>query len=142
MKPRSGGQKRQGPPIAVTPRAESPAPSNVTTTAYAVPRSSSPALNASPARRSVSPGPYGGGPQPQTQSPLARSRSNSMNDVKQTHKEAPGPSAMNPAAARTSKDIPLPIQIPALEMPPTVGQSQTGSVPTSPVTRKPVPKKE
>lgn len=145
LKPRNG-QKRQGPPVAgastaATSRAESPAqaPQAPSGLSNAVPRSTSSALNANPVKRSVSPGPYGGGPQSKVQSPVARSRSNSMSDMKQARKEAPGPSPMNPSGAE-SKDITLPIQFPALS--PALAQSQTSSIPSSPVTRKPVPKKQ
>ena len=99
-------------------------------------RSASPALNPRPVQRSMSPGPYGGGPQQQLAPPaLGRLRSNSADDVHEK-RVAPGPSPMNPGMKVANQSSPnfqmAPIQIPAA--------AQENSVPASPVTRKPVPR--
>lgn len=137
LKPR---QKRPGPPIA-QPHTDSPRPASKDNN---VPRSTSPALNSKPAQRSMSPGPYGGGPMPKTDDTRGRSRSNSAGDVQARRAAGHGPSPMNPAS-RAAKDLELPIQLQSpLEKPPTLGHSKSNSVasmPSSPVTRKPVPKK-
>ena len=136
LKPR---QKRTGPPIA-QPCNDSPSPMATDNK----PRSTSPALHSNAGKRSMSPDPYGGGPEQKSEDLRGRSRSNSAGDAPVRRAGGHGPSPMNPAA-QAAKDFDLPIQLQSpLEKPPSLGHGQSksiGSMPSSPVTRKPVPNK-
>jgi hypothetical protein len=148
LKPRN---KRPGPPSAQPPRTASPAPSGPVVAPMGnapmvtTPRSQSPALNPNPVKRSMSPGPYGGGPQMKNDDPRGRSRSNSAGDAQPRRTGGPGPSPMNPAAQaiKDVKELQLPIQLQSPREAPASQELPTDTVssPGTPVTRKPVPKK-
>ena len=65
------------------------------------PRPQGPSMNGSQ-QRSMSPGPYGGGPQRPPNMPPAggKRRSNSASDIQERRLSPPGPSPMNPNAQR------------------------------------------
>lgn len=68
---------------------------------------------ARPGPRSMSPGPYGGGPQrPNIPPPGGKRRSNSASQVRDRRNSPPGPSPMNPNASNISR-MPMPMQLQA-----------------------------
>ena len=107
-------------------------------------RMQSPAFASNPVGRSMSPGPYGGGPQDRPQRSDTRSRSNSANDINPRPRMAgSGPSRMNPAS-QNSRPVELPMSqsMSALPMPAFPGHNRgesAGSTASAPVARKPVP---
>lgn len=84
-------------------------------------------------QRSMSPGPYGGGPQQRTNipPPVARRRSNSAAEVRERRNSPPGPSPMNPNAGIIAR---LPPQLQPASPPRSPSQS-----PPQTLARKPVP---
>ncbi|MCJ1380944.1 hypothetical protein MMC17_004053 [Xylographa soralifera] len=62
-----------------------------------------PAQGQASAPRSMSPGPYGGGPQQAAASPDGKPRSNSAGDVRGKRNSPPGPSPMNPNVQSTTR---------------------------------------
>ncbi|KAL8744374.1 MAG: hypothetical protein Q9190_003370 [Brigantiaea leucoxantha] len=103
------------------------------------PRSMAP--GARPAQRSMSPGPYGGGPQQRPGIPPAggRRRSNSASDVRERRNSPPGPSPMNPNAHNIMAGVQrVPLQLQAVTAPDQTIPMST-SPPASMPARKPVP---
>ncbi|KAL8940686.1 MAG: hypothetical protein Q9211_002160 [Gyalolechia sp. 1 TL-2023] len=96
------------------------------------PRGMSP--DSRPAQRSMSPGPYGGGPQrPSMPPPGRKRRSNSASEFRDRRASPPGPSPMNPNAQK------VPIQLQAVTAPDQALPTATVSQPSSMPARKPVP---
>ena len=131
-----GPTPRGPPPSAMfgspVPRPTSPAGSRGPSSPYSrIPRAMSPTSR--PVRRSVSPGPYGGGPQ-QTSIPPpgTRRRSNSASQVRERRNSPPGPSPMNPNPSNMQR---IPLQLHAITGP---GQLLPPSHPPTGL-RKPVP---
>ncbi|MCJ1388852.1 hypothetical protein MMC18_001702 [Xylographa bjoerkii] len=73
------------------------------------PSGNAPSKNRVPARgqdgilRSMSPGPYGGGPQQTVLTPAGKPRSNSAGEIREKLNSPPGPSPMNPNAQSTTQ---------------------------------------
>ncbi|KAL8646679.1 MAG: hypothetical protein Q9210_005998, partial [Variospora velana] len=91
-------------------------------------------------RRSMSPGPYGGGPQrPNMPPPGRKRRSNSASEFRERRASPPGPSPMNPNAQNilsSVQKVPLQLQaITAPDQPPPTAAPPPSSMPS----RKPVP---
>ena len=103
---RGPGPRGPPPPGMVGPgsRSASPAPSGRgSPSPYGrVPRPST--AGAGSQQRSMSPGPYGGGPQRPANMPPpgAKRRSNSASDVRERRMSPPGPSPMNPNMQKVS----------------------------------------
>lgn len=83
-------------------------------------------------KRSMSPGPYGGGPQRPAKIPTPgeKRRSNSVGEVSSRRNSPPGPSGLNPNVQR------VPMQLQAVTSP---DQALSQSPPQSIMARKPVP---
>ncbi|MCJ1260818.1 hypothetical protein MMC22_000681 [Lobaria immixta] len=131
-----GPASRGPPPQAMfgspIPRAASPAGGRGSPTPYSRdPRAMSPTPR--PVQRSMSPGPYGGGPQHAIiPPPGTRRRSNSASQVRERRNSPPGPSPMNPNASNMQR---IPLQLQAITAPGQLipqSHSQKGL-------RKPVP---
>ena len=92
-----------------------------------------------PAQRSMSPGPYGGGPQRvNIPPPGSKRRSNSASDVRERRNSPPGPSPMNPNAQNILSGIQkVPMQLQAITAPDQALPAT--SPPSSMPPRKPVP---
>ncbi|KAL9009636.1 MAG: hypothetical protein Q9173_005355 [Seirophora scorigena] len=93
-----------------------------------------------PTQRSMSPGPYGGGPQrPNMPPPGGRRRSNSASEFRERRASPPGPSPMNPNAQNILSGIQkVPLQVQAVTAPdqaPPTTAPPASSIPS----RKPVP---
>lgn len=141
VKPRPTGNGRGPLPRGPTPlgihgspqqRPASPANGRGSPSPYnRAPRPMSPASLRG--QRSMSPGPYGGGPQQRTNIPLpaARRRSNSVAEARERRNSPPGPSPMNPNAGIIAR---LPPQLQPTSPPRTPSQS-----PPHALTRKPLP---
>ena len=133
-RPRPGarGPPPRGPPapgmMANQQRPSSPATGRGSPSPY---HQDSRAISPSPSRgqRSMSPGPYGGGPQRPFMPTPGKRRSNSASAVRERRNSPPGPSPMNPNVQR------VPMQLQAVTAP---GQVLATSPPQS-VARKPVP---
>ena len=95
--------------------------------------------------RSMSPGPYGGGPQqrPINPHPPTKRRSNSASQVRERRNSPPGPSPMNPnpGPGPLQGTQRVPMQMQAITPPGHVlpQQQQAVTSPTGSISRKPVP---
>lgn len=147
VKPRGAprGYPNGAPPPAGTPpigRTASPAPSNNVNA-----RSASPALNpgASPnmTKRSMSPGPYGGGPQPAPNPAYLRQRSNSAGDARQRPNAPLRSSPMNPnntaVSQASSQTLPQSLSVGSESTVASPAPVPAQQSPPSSVARKPVP---
>ena len=116
VKPRSKPQPRgpaTGPCVPPQLRPMSPVSGYSSTTSSSAPPSDLPETVRGP-QRSMSPGPYGGGPQQKNIRPLeGRRRSNSVSDLRGRTDGPPGPSPMNPngrTAVKGAQKLPMPLQ--------------------------------
>ena len=137
MKPRPAGNNRGPPPLRGPPspsmfgpgipRPLSPASGRGSPNPY-VRESRTMSPGPGPVQRSMSPGPYGGGPQrPNFPPPGSKRRSNSASQVRERRMSPPGPSPMNPNAGSLQR---VPLQLQAM--------SAFGDIPPN-MQRKPVP---
>lgn len=127
-----GPAPRGPPPPGMFPGQQRPAsPANGRGSPSPFPQALRPGSpNPAPYQRSMSPGPYGGGPQrPTIPPPGGKARSNSASAVRDRRNSPPGPSPMNPNVQR------VPMHLQAVTAP---GQVLSQSPPQS-VARKPVP---
>lgn len=95
-------------------------------------------------QRSMSPGPYGGGPQqrPINAHPANKRRSNSASQVRERRNSPPGPSPMNPnpGPGPLQGTQRVPMQMQAITPPGHVlPQQQAVKSPAGSISRKPVP---
>lgn len=141
LKPRS---KRTGPPPVAIPQFNGIPGINSG-------RLQSPSLIPNTVQRSMSPGPYGGGPQDRPKFQDTRSRSNSASDISGMRPKVAGlgPSPMNPASRLPNETVQsLPrssTMTDVLPAPLSLGHariSSVGSSASAPVARKPVPKQD
>lgn len=134
--PGARGPGPRGPPPGLMgpgqPRPQSPANGHGPPSPQAQGRAPRPYKPAGSQQRSMSPGPYGGGPQHPAKIPTpgSRRRSNSISEISSRRTSPLGPSGLNPNAQK------VPTQVQAVISPDHIVSQ---SPPRSTLARKPVP---